>query len=144
MPTITESTVIAGVRIQVEGEEAMVTNRVGNVLTLSFEDDYDGNPVTWFTFTVTTQDIRASGDLVRPVRNAILALFNTLGPARTDYFETSWTADLKRSKLFAAITDVSGVDDAVITTPAANVVPVDALGTSVPFLIPGTIKVYKP
>ncbi len=143
VPTAPAS-VVAGVRIQVEGEEALVTQRVGNVLTLSFEDDYDDNPVSWFTFTVTTQDIRASGDLVRPVRNSILELFNTLGPARSDYSETSWISELKRSKLFAAITDVNGVDDAVLTTPAANVVPVDDYGEEVPFLIPGTIKVYKP
>lgn len=136
--------VIAGLRIQVLGEEALVTNRVGDVLTLSFEDDYDGNPVTWFSFDPDGEDVRCSGDLVKPVRNAILALFNSLGPARTDYYETNWIAELKRSKLFGAITDVAGVDDCVLTTPAANVVPVDTYGTSVPFLTPGTIQVLKP
>lgn len=143
VPTAPAS-VIAGKRIQLLGEEAMVTLRVGNVLTLSFEDDYDGNPVTWFTFTVTTQSIRASGDLVTPVRNAILALFNTLGPARTDYYETSWIAELKLSKLNGAITDVDGVDDCTITTPATTIVPVDDYGVTVPFLTPGTIQVLKP
>lgn len=142
--TTAPASVVAGVRITVMGEEARVTDRTGNVLTLSFEDDYDGNPVTWFTFTVTTQDIRASGDLVRPVRDAIMALFNTLGPARSDYAGTSWIAELKRSKLFGAITDVSGVDDAVLTTPATNVVPVDTYGVTIPFLIPGYIKIWKP
>lgn len=136
--------VVAGVRIQVEGEEALVTNRVGNVLTLSFEDDYDGNEVTWFTFTVTTQDIRCSGDFVKPVRNAILALFNSLGPARSDYSETTWIGELKRSKLFGAITDTTGVDDCVLTTPAANVVPVDDYSDEVPFIIPGKIQIHKP
>ena len=143
VPTAPAS-VVTGVRIQVEGEEALVTNRVGNVLTLSFEDDYDGNTVTWFTFAVTTQDVRCSGDLVRPVRNAILGLFNSLGPARSTYSETSWTSDLKRAKLFGAITDVAGVDDAVLTTPSSNVVPVDAYGETVPFLVPGKIQVHKP
>jgi uncharacterized phage protein gp47/JayE len=137
------SSVIVDKRITVLGEEALVTARAGNVLTLSFEDDFDGNPVTWFSFTPTGQFIRASGDLVKPVKNAILELFNTLGPARSIYSQTSWIGDLKRSKLFAAITDVDGVDDATINTPSSNVVPVDAYGTSVPFLVPRYIKVWK-
>ncbi len=138
--------VIAGVRIQCGGEEAMVTNRTGDVLTLAFEDDYDGNAVSWFTFTVTTQDIRASGDLVKPVRNAILALFNTLGPARSDFSETSWIADLRRSKLFAAITDVPGVDDANLTDPSSTETPVDDFNddNTIRFLTPGAIWVVKP
>ena len=138
------ATVLAGVRLTVLGEEAKVTNRVGNVLTLTFEDDYDGNAVAWFTFAPTGQDIRASGDLVKPTKNAILALYNSLGPARSTYARTAWVAELKRSKLFAAITDVTGVDDAVLTTPAANVVPVDTYGDTVPLIVPRYIKVWKP
>ncbi len=150
LQTITVTTapaaVVAGVRITVLGEEAMVTNRTGNVLTLAFEDDYDGNAVSWFTFTVSTQDIRASGDLVKPVRNAIIGLFNTLGPARSDYSETSWISDLRKSKLFAAITDVPGVDDADLVTPSSTVTPTDDYGDDlqIPFLVPGNIMVLKP
>ncbi len=139
------ATVIAGKRITVLGEEALVTNRAGDVLTLSFEDDYDGNEVTWFTFgTATGEDIRASGDLVKPIRNAVIALFNTLGPARSTWSETTWISELKRSKLFGAITDVPHCDDANLITPASNVVPVDLYGDSVPFLVPRYIKVHKP
>jgi hypothetical protein len=131
--------------LTVRGEEARVTARVGNVLTLSFENDFDDAPVTWFTFTPTGQTIRASGDLVKPVRNAVITLFNTLGPARSEFSETSWVAELKRSKLFGAITDVAGVDDADLITPAATVVPVDDLGEDfqIPYLIPGDISVHK-
>jgi uncharacterized phage protein gp47/JayE len=139
--------VIAGLRIQVRGEEARVTNRVGNVLTLSFEDDHDELPVDWFTFTVSAgvDTIRASGDLVRPVRFAIMDLFNTLGPARSDWSETSWIDQLKISKLYAAITDVAGADDADITVPASNASPTaDTFGSSVAFLVPGNIQVLKP
>lgn len=140
-------TVVAGVRLTVNGEEARVTNRAGSVLTLAFDNDHDGNVVTWFTFAVNNgvDQIRASGDLVRPVRFAIMDLFNTLGPARSQWSETSWIDQLKLSKLFAAVTDVDGVDDATISTPGANISPTtDTYGTSVSFLVPGKIQVLKP
>ncbi len=136
--------VIAGVRLTVLGEEAKVTNRAGDVLTLTFENDYDGNEVDWFTFTPDGEDIRASGDLVKPTKNAILALFNTLGPARSEWSETNWISELKMSKLFGAITDVGGVDDAEINEPVANVAPVDTYGSTVPLLVPRYIKVWRP
>jgi uncharacterized phage protein gp47/JayE len=141
------ATVVEGVRIQVRGEEALVTDRTGNVLTLSFENDYDDAPVDWFTFSVvdSTDVIRASGDLVRPVRNAIIELFNTLGPARSEWSATYWIDELKLSKLNAAVTDVDGVDDCTITTPAATTAPTtDDYDEDVHFLIPGTIQVLKP
>lgn len=143
------ASVVGGVRIQVLGEEARVTGRLGDVLTLAFDNDYDGNAVSWFTFAVSTQSVRASGDVVRPARNAILALFNTLGPARSGaapstYARTSWLSDLKLSKLFGAITDTPGIDDATITNPLANVYPRDPYDTTVPLLVPGVIRVLKP
>ena len=73
-----------------------------------------------------------------------VALFNTLGSARSDFSETSWIAELKLSKLNGAITDVTGVDDCTITVPAFNIVPVDDYGETVPFLVPGVIEVLKP
>lgn len=149
--TITAATapvsVIAGVRLTVNGEEARVTSRLGDVLTLSFDTDHEGNAVAWFTFgiSVGVDQIRASGDLVRPVRFAIMDLFNTLGPARSTWSETSWLDQLKLTKLVAAITDVAGVDDTTITTPVANASPTtDSFGSSVSFLVPGKIKIWKP
>ena len=138
------ATVVAGVRIQVLGEEATVVSRSVDNLVLSFENDFDGNAVTWFSFDPDGEELRASGDLVRPVKNAILKLFDTLGPARSSYAGTSWTSDLRLSKLFAAISDVTGVDDATITTPSATVAPDDTFEDTVPFLIPGAIQVLKP
>lgn len=139
--------VISGTRLTVHGEEAHVTNRAGNVLTLSFDNDHDGNAVTWFSFAISAgvDTIRASGDLVTPVRNAVINLFNTLGPARSTYSETSWVDQLRLSKLYASATDVDGVDDATITTPNANVSPTaDTYDATVYFLVPGTIQVLKP
>lgn len=145
VPTAPAS-VIAGLRLTVRGEEALVTNRVGNVLTLTFDTDHDGNAVSWFTFGVANgaDQIRASGDLVRPVRFAIMDLFNTLGPVRSTWSENSWSDQLKQSKLFAAVTDVAGVDDAAITTPSANVSPAaDTFGATVAYLVPGKIQVWS-
>lgn len=135
-------TVIAGVRIQVAGEEAKVTARVGNVLTLAFTN------VVWFTGAITdgVSVIRCSGDLVVPVRNAILALFANLGPARGTSAAVTWDDSIKFAKMYAAITDVSGVDDAILVLPAANVSPVDdplLSPNAVPFLAPGVVQVLK-
>jgi uncharacterized phage protein gp47/JayE len=146
VPTAPAS-VIAGLRLQVRGEEALVTGRAGNVLTLTFDTDHEGNAVNWFSFTLASgvDVIRASGDLVRPVRFAVIDLFNTLGPVRSTWSETSWNDQLRFSKLFGAITDVAGVDDATIITPSGNVSPpADTFGSSVSFLVPGKIEVLKP
>jgi uncharacterized phage protein gp47/JayE len=142
-----------GARVQVNGEEARITNRVDGgsvVLTLAFDRDHDNQPVTWFTFAVNVgvDQVRASGDLVRPVRFAIMDYFNSLGPARTNFAVTSWSDQLKHAKLFGAITDVAGVDDANIITPATNIAPPadagDTFGEQIYFLVPGKIEVLKP
>ena len=129
------STVVAGVRLTIEGIEALVTNRAGYVLTLA----------TWpFNFGVVGYDIRASGDLVQAVRTAILVLFNQLGPARDErYAATTWDATLRYAKLLAAATDTPGIVDAVLTTPSNNVTLVDPLGTSIPLLVPGAIRITE-
>jgi uncharacterized phage protein gp47/JayE len=159
VPTI-PATMKVGSRLTVEGEEATVTAIAGGgLLTLALSPDVlDDDPPGWFsTIAVPTGDatglqVRASGDLVMPVRRNLLKLFDGLGPARdTRYAETSWTDKLVIAKLFAAATDTDGVDDAELTVPVANVVPVDHLGMpsslydvlSVPFLVPGKIRVWK-
>jgi uncharacterized phage protein gp47/JayE len=150
VPTAPAS-VIAGVRIQVNGEEAKVTQRVGNVLTLAFSappvTTWNPNPVapTWFVSAVVdnTSVIRCSGDLVVPVRTAILSMFVGLGPARSQYSAVAWDDSIRFSKLYARITDVAGVTDATLTTPGGNVSLIDTYGTSVPFLTPGNVQVLK-
>lgn len=145
---------IAGMRIQVNGEEARVTSRVGNVLTLSFSAPPVSlaNPIpvapTWFAAAVIdgVTTIRCSGDLVVPARTAILDLFAALGPARTTYAGYTWEDSIKYSKMYAAITDVAGVTDALLTVPAANISPSDdplAAPSSIPFLVPGIVQVLK-
>jgi uncharacterized phage protein gp47/JayE len=140
------ATVVAGVRITVNGEEATVTARVSNDLTLSFAPDLDENPVTWFTAEPVGSNLRASGDLVTPVRNAVLFLFDRLGPARdTRYAQTQWEAALQTDSLITAARNVLGCTKATLITPVADVTPVDALNDSitVPFLVPGNVEIVK-
>lgn len=150
VPTAPAS-LVAGCRLQVNGEEAKVTQRVGNVLTLAFFAapattwNPTPTPPTWFASTVTAgvSTIRCSGDLVVPARTAILDMFANLGPARSSYSAVSWEDSLRFAKLYAKVTDVPGVTDATLTVPGANVSPVDTFGNSVPFLVPGIVQVLK-
>ncbi len=137
VPTI-PATVVEDVRITVNGEEArVVAVDVGlHVLTLD----------TWFSFDPTTKLVRASGDLVVPVRNAILARFDSLGPARNEKAATSWDDSIRVAKLLASACDVEGVVDADVTTPPANVSPVDPLptvSTQITLLVPDVVMVVR-
>lgn len=155
VPTI-PSTAVAGARLTFNGEEATILSAISGLLTLAFTAPpaVDGQPApiapTWFSVNPTTgvSTVRASGDLVWPVRNAIIAEFGKLGPARGDdvsnFSATSWIDTLKTSRIdAAAVRDTDGVTDIVVITPAANVVPVDTFGSTVPLLVPGKIMVVK-
>lgn len=145
VPTMPDD-VVAGVRITVNGEEATVTARAGNDITLSFAPDLDDNPVTWFVNNPVGANMRASGDLVTPVRNAVLFLFDRLGPARDSrYAQTQWESDLQTDSLITAARNVLGCTKASLVTPVADVTPVDTLNdsTSVPFLVPGIVQIVK-
>jgi uncharacterized phage protein gp47/JayE len=145
VPTAPAS-VVAGVRITVNGEEATVTARVSNDLTLSFANDRDDNPVTWFTAEPVGATVRASGDLVTPVRNALLDLFDRLGPARdTRYALTQWEASLQMDSFITAARNVLGCTKASLVTPSVDIAPADSLNgsTNVPFFVPGVVKVVK-
>lgn len=135
-------TVITGKRLTVKGEEATVIGRSGNVLTLQF-----ASPATWFTFDPLSEYIRTSGDLVTPTRDAIIALFDRLGPARdTRYAATEWEADLLTDSIITACRNVKGVKKVVVDLPAADVTATDPLNgaiTGIPFLTPGTVKVLR-
>jgi uncharacterized phage protein gp47/JayE len=156
VPTAPAS-IVVGARLTVRGEEAKVTARAGNVLTLSF-----AAPATWFSFGLNAgvDTIRASGDLVIPARNAIIAQFGRLGPSRGSYAATPWEDTLRIAKLLGAVvptltrqTDgsllpsgVTGVKDMTLITPVANQTPTDPVETNdaqINLLTPGTIIVRK-
>jgi uncharacterized phage protein gp47/JayE len=146
------STIVVGSRITFNGEEARVSARVGSVLTLSFSspDGIQSAP-TWFSMnpTLAINHIRASGDIVVPLRNALISEFGRLGPARTGtegtgYAATSWEDRLRVSRVEAsAMRDIKGVTDVVVVTPAATVTPIDPFDSTVGLLVPGAIRVFK-
>lgn len=156
VPTL-PTDVIVGSRMTFNGEEVTVTAiAAGSVLTLAFTPPptVAGQPPpitpTWFSIDPTpgTSVVRASGDLVWPVRNATIGEFGKLGPARGDgvnnFAATSWVDTLKTSRIdAAAVRDTSGVTDIIVDVPAANVVPIDTFGETVPLLVPGKIIVVK-
>jgi uncharacterized phage protein gp47/JayE len=136
--------VTVGVRLTVGGEEATVTARVTDTLTLALTPkDEGGDPPAWFSSPAALQYIRASGDLVVPVQRAIRAVFAKLGPARSSYAAMAWDSSLRTAKIIAAATDLDGVDDAELAVPAANIAPADTYGATISFLTPGQIRVWK-
>lgn len=139
VPTL-PGTVQVGDRLTIQGEEATITAHVGDVLTLSFAE-----PATWFSFDPTGEDVRASGDLVTPVKEAILArCFNRIGPARGEAAGHTWEDSLVKARISGAAIDVDGVHDTDVTVPAANVVPVDDPELlSIPMIVPRYIRVWK-
>lgn len=78
-------------------------------------------------------NVFAGGPLVEPVRDAVLALFDKLGPSARSgsswVFERwplptdAWPDVLTRAAIFEALTGLEGVGDVVVTTPSANVTP---------------------
>lgn len=136
------ATLLVGMRLTVNGEEAKVIARATTVLTVELTS---GN--AWFADTaIGTNNMFASGDLVVPVRDSVLALFDRLGPARdTRYAQTQWESSLQVDSIITAGRNVRGCTKVQVNTPAADVVPVDALNdsTSVPLIVPGTVIVRR-
>jgi len=91
--------------------------------------------------------VYSGGPLVQPVRDQVLALFDSLGPARGSYAAKAlrWEDSLRTSTLFKLAQLTSGVLDSEITTPSANVTPTDPDGTvaSVPLLTPRQVIVRR-
>jgi uncharacterized phage protein gp47/JayE len=150
VPTAPASAIV-GSRITVNGEEARIAARGGSVLTLEFLPPDDATPApTWFSAdpAAGTDVIRASGDLVVPMRAALIAEFAKLGPARGDgvtvYGATTWEDRLRLARIdAAAMRDTPGVVDMDVLTPTGNVTPIDTFGDTVPLLVPGKIIVTK-
>ncbi len=144
VPTAPTAAKVVGKRITVRGEEAKIVGVAGNDLTLD----------VWFSFAPTAgvDVIRASGDLVVPARNAIIGQIDVLGPARGNYGASVWEDTLRTAKLLGSIvptkpnTGITGIKDAVLITPLANVVPTDPVATNdaqINLLVPGNIAVRK-
>lgn len=88
--------------------------------------------------------IYPGGPLSAPALAALLALFDSLGPARGTAAdpESTWDDELRVARCYDVVMDVTGVRDCVIASPATNVVPTDhGAGGTVDLLVPGEIWV---
>ncbi len=93
---------------------------------------------------VATSAVYAGGALTDPVRNAILALFDSLGP-RVGGYGGGWTGSIRISNLFETVQTTDGVLDSTMVNPVATVEPTPETylnDTSVGLLIPGSIIVH--
>jgi uncharacterized phage protein gp47/JayE len=122
-----------GKRIQVLGFETKITARLLDVLTLD----------SWPPFNPIGSSVRTSGDLVVPVQNAVTALVDSLGPPRGNYAATQWLDSLRLTRIGAAVEDTDGVIDYAIDLPVANLIPLDAPGTTTSIYVAGVIDVFK-
>lgn len=87
--------------------------------------------------------VYSGGPLTTPVRDAILALFDSLGP-RVGGFGSGWTGSLRLSNLFETVQTTEGVLDSEIVDPIATVEPTPETylnDTTVGLLVPGEILV---
>jgi len=134
VPTLPAAARKVGTRITVNGLEARISAITGDDLTVD----------PWFTLTPMVNDkVRASGDLVGPVRAAILAHFDKMGPARQYWPYGDWEDVLYRSKLTAIAGCVDGVRDVALVTPVNEVTPVDTLSATIPMIVAGKIMVHR-
>lgn len=89
--------------------------------------------------------IYAGGPLVEPVRQAIITLFNGLGPANPDdHRYGAWEGNLRPSAIGRVATAVAGVLDGTVVDPAATVAANDPAfpnDATIELLVPGRILV---
>ena len=88
--------------------------------------------------------VYSGGSIIAPVRAAILALFDSLGPRVGSFGYANWEGSLRLSRLFERIQTTAGVLDSTIVTPVGNVEPTPEtypFDTQVGLLIPGAVLV---
>jgi uncharacterized phage protein gp47/JayE len=68
-------------------------------------------------------EVYSGGPLVTPVRDAIVALVDSLGPRVDEYGAARWVSTVYHSHLFESIQTTEGVLNTQIVTPAADVTP---------------------
>ncbi len=132
------ASILPGHRLVVSGTPGipMVVESLSGAAGVVLVDDEGQTPVA-------ADLVYAGGALTATVRDAILALFDSLGP-RVGGFGGGWTGSLRQSNLFEVIQTTEGVLDTEIVTPSATVEPTAETylnDTSVGLLVPGEILV---
>ena len=112
----------------------------GDPLKFTLVDDLPFAPVV-------ADPIYSGGPITADIRNAVVALFDALGPANPDATSFGpWEGNLRLSNLFETIQTVDGVLDSAILDPVANVEATDFQfpdDTKVELLIPGKILIRR-
>jgi uncharacterized phage protein gp47/JayE len=88
--------------------------------------------------------VYSGGPLVTPARDAIVALFDSLGPRVGPFGYGDWEGQFRLSRFFEAVQTTVGVLDSTPITPLANVEPTAEsypTDTFVRLLIPGNVLV---
>lgn len=89
--------------------------------------------------------VYAGGPLVEPVRQAIIALFDSLGAANPDANRYgAWEGNLRPTAISRAALSVAGTIDGTVVTPATTVAAADPaypLDGTIELLVPGRILV---
>lgn len=88
--------------------------------------------------------VYSGGPLIAPLRGAVLAHYDSLGPAHGSSSVGLWEDTLRTSTLFKIVQTARGVLDSTIVTPAVNVVPNDPTPqTTVELIIPRQVLVRR-
>ncbi len=93
---------------------------------------------------VATELVYAGGPLTIPVRDAILALFDSLGPRVGDFGQGDWESTFRLSSYFETVQTTEGVLDSEPIAPVANVEPTAEThpdDAAVNMLVPGNVIV---
>ena len=90
--------------------------------------------------------VYAGGPLTAPVRDALIAHFDSLGPAVGDDGTGEWDSDVDPARLESVALGISGVRLATTVTPAATTTATDPqfpIDTTIELLVPGQVVVRK-
>jgi uncharacterized phage protein gp47/JayE len=95
---------------------------------------------------VATDTVYSGGPLTTPIRDAILAFMDELGPAVGDYGVGNWESDISPNRVEIAALTVDGMRDGTTIIPAVTAVPDDPpapANTTIEMFIPGQTIVRK-
>lgn len=98
------------------------------------------------TAPVATDTVYSGGDLVKVVRDAVLAFFDALGPAVGTTGVGDWIADVEPEHLLAIALQQTGVRNGQVNTPSVAATPSDPAfpnDDTIGFLIPGEVVVRR-
>lgn len=96
------------------------------------------------TAPVATDTVYAGGNLTKAVRDVLTAFVDAFGPAIGLYGTGEWVADMVPARLLAVALAVTGMHNASVVTPSADVVPADTVypnDTTIPVLTWGEVVV---